>query len=151
MITCLKSFYNSPFPVLAAGWAIIVLGCASTKQNEVDSAKIKINPEVRLTRGGISLTNKDGFAYGPTKLVINMTQWGKGNNASIPGIAPGKTVTVPYGEFTDDDLKRFNYARTKIMTVVVRAEVDNQKAYAVLLFPDPSKPGIRGPEKAPER
>jgi hypothetical protein len=105
-----------------------------------------IHPEVRLTPTGVSITNKDSFDYGSTKIVINMTNFGGGPTAYLSGISAGKLATIPYGEFSDGT-ERFNFNRTKILTIMVRPDIQGRNAYALLLFPNPSQPGVRAPEK----
>lgn len=141
--------------ILIASFIICILGCnpnrpisSSTANERARQNAPRINPEVRLIPEGVSVKNQDTFFYGATKLVLNMTEWGGGPVAYFAGLAPGRSVVVPYREFSEGT-ERFNYFKTKILTVVVRAEINGQKTYALLLFPNPAMPGVRAPEKAP--
>ena len=97
----------------------------------------RIQAQVSLSPSGVTVKNTDTVAFPSVTLILNMKETGGDSGRAIAGDIPaGKTITVPYGEFTDNDAKRFNIYNTKIYTVVIKTPVEPANpSYKVFLCP----------------
>lgn len=121
----------------------VVLGCAgrslrSIEQKPVAKASPKPNisvpePElqadVELTTIGVKVTNTDSSDFGSLTLKLNLKNLGSDDGrASVGGLAKGKSMVIPYGEFTTGTT-RFKIGDTKILTVFVKTSGGMSKLF----------------------
>lgn len=111
------------FPVMVL--IVAVLGCAAPRQSGEQRTPTptprasKLEAEVGLSERGVLIRNVDTFDF-DLKAKINLRQTGGDDGEAFATVPKGKTVTIPYGEFTVDTA-RFSPARTKILTIFLKS------------------------------
>ncbi len=105
----------------------VVLGCNAPRSSSTAATATptpvsrKLSAHVELTQRGIIVKNTDTVDFPSVAMKLNLKNWGSDDGQASAGTLPqGKTITVPYGEFTVDTT-RFDPRKTKIMTVYVKA------------------------------
>jgi hypothetical protein len=119
--------------------AIAVIACSHTSSSPSKPEPPRINAVVAYDRRGVSVTNGDrSRSMRSVELKLNMKQWGENSGVASAGdIAPGKTVVIPFSQFIDSDLHRFNIATTALLTVFVKAQIEpGEQSSALFLCPN---------------
>ena len=122
-----------PFIILL----FVVLACTGTKRAAKTPEPVKPTPttdrklqaDVQLSNAGVTVTNTDIADFPALTLKFNLTQLG-GNDgeANVGGLMKGKSITIPYGEFTTGTT-RFNPRTTKILTIYVKGGDGSAKLF----------------------
>lgn len=110
----------------------VVLGCGGSRQKTSvpkDDTPRKLSADVSITGKGIKITNTDAADFPSMTLKLNLKDLG-GDDGRVDGVslAKGKTITVPYSEFTVGT-QRFNPQHTKIMTVYLKSGDGSAKLF----------------------
>lgn len=104
----------------------VVLGCSGPRAVEQSKASPtpgdrKLSADVRLSQKGVTVKNTDSTDFPSMTLKLNLKNWGSDDGrVDIGGLAVGKSITIPYGEFTVGTT-RFSPQATKIMTIYVKS------------------------------
>lgn len=119
----------------AAVLALTVISCAAPR-----APAPVVEPELHLVVAwggdGVAVKNVDPSKkdYRNVELKLNMKQFGENSGEAGAGmVSAGKTVVVPFFNFVDDELHRFNIQTTAIVTIFVKAEVEGKKSSALFL------------------
>jgi hypothetical protein len=96
--------------------ATIVSGCAAPRY-------VEIHPEVKASRAGVDISNKDSFTYPQVTVFV------KGHySVNVGDIAAGQTMHIPFDKFVDDSHKPFDVATMTPEAIRVRAWFDGKAA-----------------------
>jgi hypothetical protein len=112
----------------------VCLACSqSTRRAETTAeptpATKRLSATVEMTGSGLKVTNEESSDLYDVTLKLNMTQWGGDDGrAHVGTINKGKSVTIPYRDFTVGT-KRFNPNETVILTVYVKNGEDRSKLF----------------------
>jgi hypothetical protein len=93
-----------------------VSGCAAPRV-------IEIKPEVKASRAGVDIANRDAFSYPRVTVFVKGFYY-----KDVGDIAAGQTVHIPFDNFVDDNGKRFDVATMKPEAIRVRAWLDGKAA-----------------------
>lgn len=112
-----SAFNNSRLALAVFLFLILVLsGCAAPHQ-------VRIKPEVKASRAGIEITNRDAFKYPQVTVFV------KGHFSAEAGdIAAGETIHLPFEKFVNDDGKHFDMATMTPEAIRIRAWFDGKAA-----------------------
>jgi hypothetical protein len=129
---------------------LVVWGCAVPKTEEPRRDGATLQLLVSYGTDGVAVKNVDpaGKIYRALELKLNMARLGKNSGVASAGdLGPGKAVTVPFYEFIDSDLHRFDIRTTAILTVFVKGEVDGAKTSGLFLCPGFGQKCARAPDQ----
>jgi hypothetical protein len=99
-----------------------VLACAQ------GAPSVRLNAEVRNSPAGVTLKNGGTHPYQDVTVKINYGLSGE-YSATVAGLAPSDSVTIPYSQFTNSSHERFDYATTAADRVMVRATVNGTQTW----------------------
>lgn len=114
----------------------VVLACAGSNNSKRESPQKsyetpdrKLQAQVQLSKVGVIVKNTDSIDFPSLKLKLNLAQTGSDDGrADIGALPQGKTVTIPYGEFTVGTT-RFNPRVTKILTIYLKSGDGSYKLF----------------------
>jgi hypothetical protein len=107
---------------------VVIMACTAPHSDESVSQSTPakepppktLSADVRLSTTGVVIKNIDSVDFSSVTIKLNLTQWGSDDGrADIRSVLQGKTVTVPYGEFTVGTT-RMDPRKTKILTVFIK-------------------------------
>ncbi len=84
---------------------------------------LEIKPEVKASRAGVDITNRDAFTY------PRVTVFVKGHySAEVGDVAAGQTIHLPFEKFADDNGRHFDVTTMTPEAIRIRAWFDGKAA-----------------------
>lgn len=91
---------------------------------------------IQATMDGFEVFNNQDYVIAGCKLSINPGTFDDGYSYMMGKyLEAGKSITIPYGEFTKGDGTRYNFVETKPKTIRILCDIaGEQKGYSVVQF-----------------
>ena len=104
-------------------------GSNQSQSKSKPDEKRKINADVSLSTAGVVIKNNEAADLPEITVKLNLAQTGSDDGRAYASSLPaGKTVTLPYSEFTSGTA-RFDIRKTKVLTVYVKSGDDAAKLF----------------------
>jgi hypothetical protein len=115
---------------------MVALGCAPRDYTrepysppQTEAPPKKLAADVEMTQTGIKITNTDSVDFPSLSMKLNLRDAGGDDGRAEAGaLAKGKSVTIPYRDFTAGTT-RFDRNKTAILTIYVKSGDGSAKLF----------------------